>query len=317
MKSHIWLFRRIRSSIRARIIAIIILLTIIPLSALGIISYNNYSNTISKLTTQSVIQIAEQLNKNIEGIIDDTEKLLELGKNESVVAFLKYPQKTYLEAKNTLELFKIYRNAYKFNPSIKGIYIIGLNGKCISENNGVYNLVQAKINGSKTISEIMNNPEGISIISGHVPDYTVEKNNATVISIGQVIEEKVTHETLGAIIIDLDISIIKDLCNSVKIGESGYFFILNYNREPVFNPGHNFNLHAKDYNWDKILQRDGGSSIVSLNGSDNLIVNNIFARTEWQIIGQVPLREIMSGAYNLRNITIFILAIIIVFIFIT
>jgi two-component system, sensor histidine kinase YesM len=316
MKGIFWPIMKIRSSLRARIVTIIISLSIIPLSILGIISYTNYLNTISTLTTQSVIQIAEQLNKNIEGMMDDTEKLLELADNEDVVPFLKVSHATYSQAKNILELFRIYRNAYKFNPSIKGIYIIGINGKCISENEGVYNLKAEKLGKSKTFNEIVNSIDNVSIISGHIPDYTFNNSNDTVISIGKVVREKVTHEVIGVIIIDLDISIIKDLCNNVKIGNTGYFFILNKNREPVFNPGHDYNKHARDYNWDKILKADRGSTIAKINGENNLIVNNIFARTEWEIIGQVPLNEIMKSAYSLRNITIFIIGLCVIFIFI-
>ena len=316
MKRIFWPIMKIRSSLRARIVTIIISLSIIPLSILGIISYTNYLNTISTLTTQSVIQIAEQLNKNIEGMMDDTEKLLELGNNENVMPFLKFSHETYNEAKNILELFRIYRNAYKFNPSIKGIYIIGVNGKCISENEGVYNLKEIKLGKSKTFNEIVSNMDNVSIISGHIPDYTFNKSKDTVISIGKVVREKVTHEVIGVIIIDLDISIIKDLCNNVKIGDSGYFFILNKNREPVFNPGHDYYKFAKDYNWDKILKVDRGSSIAKINGENNLIVNNIFARTEWEIIGQAPLNEIMKSAYSLRNITIFIIGLCVILIFI-
>lgn len=315
-KTPFWILNRIQSSLRARIVAIITMLTIIPLSLLGIISYNNYFNTISKLTAESVIQIAEQLNKNIEGMIDDTSKLLELSKNQTVVDFLRNAGPTYDNAKEILELFRIYRNAYKFNPSIVGIYIIGNNGKSISENDGVYYIKQKKLDQNLTYNEVINNDDGVSILSGHIPDYTENNNNGQVISVAQVIKEKVTHEVVGIMIIDLDISLIKDLCRSVKIGDSGYFFILNRNGEPVFNPGKDYNLYKKEYDWNKVLSKDGGQTISKIHNKKYLIVNNVFAKTEWQIIGQVPLNEIMKGAYDLRNITIMILMVCIILIFI-
>jgi len=305
--------KRINSSLRAKLMVIFFIATTIPISVVGLISYTKSFSTIWNNTTTSAIQIAEQLNINIELLFSDTEKFLEIANNENTIKFLKNTGDSYYEAKEILELFRQYRNSFKFSQSIKGIYIIGSDGKCISEKAGVY-LLENKPQDSETYNEIIHNPGENQIIPSHTPDYGEFESKDEVISIGSTIIRSVTHEVLGVMIIDLDSSAITDFCKNMKIGKSGYFYLMDKNDKVVVENGRDLTGTTGNEEYiQTIFGREKGSFIETINNEKIFFVFNTSNNMKWKIIGRVQLRDLMRDAYDIRDMTIFTVILFILF----
>ncbi|HBE78138.1 MAG TPA: two-component sensor histidine kinase [Firmicutes bacterium] len=292
-------------SLRAKLLGIFIIMTILPLSIIGIISYTKSFSTIWDNTTLSTIQIGEQLNSTIGIFFKDIEKFTEIGYSKSSITFLRKRFETYNEAKDILWLFDMYRHNYSSSKSIKEIIIIGANGKCMSERKGFFRL-NPRQPFAKNMNSLLAMPERIRIISNR--DLSYYHNNpydSRIVSMVAPIFREMTHEFLGVIIIDVDISMIPEFCQNIKIGKTGFFYIIDKNKNLLLNlaPNRQRNI-LPNYHLNKLFCKSKGSFIEKMRGKNYFIIYNTSQLTGWKIIGQVPLAEIMKEANQIKNVTI-------------
>lgn len=315
------LFRtNMKSTLKLKIIGIFTILTIIPLSIVGIVSYSKSFSTIEKNISHSTEQIAEQLNTSIDLIFKDSIKLLRIGSYDNTSDFLisKDQFERYESAKMIGELFKQFRSIQEFDKQIRGISIIGLNGTSISEREGVYTL-RKDVKEINTINTILEQPWNIHIIPTQKVEHTFREMYSGVISVGTAIFKLSTNEVCGAIIVDVDRAAIEEILNNITIGSTGRFWIVDNNGEIIFAP--------KDYPTDSMLdgntinqiiesKKIKGNFIDKTKKEEELIIYNTLNRNGWKIIGKVRLDEIISSVYDIRNITISVIVVSIIFVFI-
>jgi len=130
-------FKFNKITIKIKLLTIFFILATVPISIVGTFSYFQAKKTISKLTIESAIKTIEQLSGEIRNIFSETETFLEIGRHESVKQILSNNKNNDIENNSVYELFKAYRNTYKYNKNIMDIYIIGKNRKVISERKGM------------------------------------------------------------------------------------------------------------------------------------------------------------------------------------
>src|SRR5690606_21520304 len=131
--------KHIFSSLRAKLLVMFIILASVPLLIVGIISYQKSYHTLSDHSKASTLLVADQLVRNIDTLFLDTQKLLELGSNPTVLYYLSSQTETYAEAKEIVQTLDTYRSTYKYD-SVLNIQMINLYGKGISERKGVFQL---------------------------------------------------------------------------------------------------------------------------------------------------------------------------------
>ncbi|WP_379134518.1 sensor histidine kinase [Paenibacillus sp. sgz500958] len=302
------IIRWISSSLRAKLLALFIVLTTIPLIVVGLVSYQKSYVSISSHSKASSLLQAEMLGRNIDNLFDDTERLLELGKNPQVIHFLFSQSETYQEAKDILQTFSLYRETYKYENVIN-ISFINLYGKGISERRGVF---QSNLNPLRNphFQSLSQNPDLVLKIPplltseyDRVDGFTYQ--NRDVISIIAAVKQQITHEVIGFIIIDLNDSFIKEFCDKVTIGKTGFFYILDQHGDPIYVPSVN--------NQDQVMIRqtriegnapDRDSFVLHSNGPPRFIVYASSRSTGWKIVGMAPLQEIVAEANRIRQLII-------------
>ncbi|WP_160031495.1 sensor histidine kinase [Paenibacillus sp. An7] len=310
--------RWISSSLRTKLLALFIVLTTIPLMTVGMISYQKSYHSVASHSKASTMLQAEMLGTNIDNLFIDTERLLELSNNPKVIHFLQSPSETYQEAKDILRTFSLYRDTYKYE-SVLNISLINLYGKGISERRGIFqsNTNPLRNQHFQTLAE---NPDSVLRIPSaqmnsldQIDGFTYEDRG--VISIMAAVKQKITHEVIGFITVDLDDSFIKTFCDQVKIGKTGFFYILDQHNNPIFVPP----IGNDDRN---IIQntplpfpdqssRDG--YVLRTGGQPRFIVHTASLATGWTIIGIAPLQEIVAEANSIRQLIILSVVLSIVF----
>ena len=313
------LINKINSSLKAKLIVIFAMLTTIPIGTVGIVSYTKSFNAIQENTINSTTQMAEQVNQSIMLTFQIAERFLIIGQNEATLEFL-HPESIsetsrYESAKNMIKVFKVYRDTFKDNTWIKGIYIIGLNGNNICERQGVYTL-NKDIKSISTIKKILSAPDKKHIILNQHIDYSREETYGNVVSLGTGIIKPVTHELLGVIIVDIDKSAIEELCKTITIGEKGYFSIISIEENPicVFSSDPEFKeVEHNSVYMDRIRNSQNGYFIEKINGEKYFFVFNTLSNTGWKIIGKVQLSDLMQRAYSIRVITVIVVLVCIMF----
>lgn len=310
----------IKLTLKLKLIGIFTVLTFIPLSLVGLISYSKSFSTIEQNVAKSTEQISEQLNKSIDLIFKDSIKLLTIGSYDNTSAFLisKDKYEKYESAKKIGELFKQFRKIQEFDKQIKGISIIGMDGNSISEREGVYTL-KKDIRAIEAINIILEQPREIHIIPTQKVEYTDRELYSGVISVGTAIFKLSTNDVCGVIIVDVDRNAIEEIFSNVSIGKTGSFWIVNHDGEIIFTPKEYSNdskLDGKIIN--KISERKSikGHFIEKTKKGKELIVYNTLNINGWKIIGKVRLDEIISSAYDIRNVTVFAIVMSIIFVFV-
>lgn len=301
--------RWISSSLRAKLLALFIVLTTIPLMTVGMISYQKSYNSISSHSKASSMLQADMLGTNIDNLFKDTERLLELSKNPMVIHFLFSQSETYEEAKEILQTFALYRDTYKYE-NVLNISLINLYGKGISERKGIY---QSNTNPLRNphFQTLAQNPDFVlripsALITDHnrIDGFTYEDRG--VITIMAAVKQKITHEVIGFITVDLDDSFIKTFCDQVKIGKTGFFYILDQHNNPIYVPP------IDSANWEIIRktklpfpeQPGGNGYVLRTDGQPRFIVHTTSLATDWTIIGIAPLQEIVAEANDIRQLII-------------
>lgn len=310
--------RWISSSLRTKLLALFIVLTTIPLMTVGMISYQKSYHSVASHSKASTMLQAEMLGTNIDNLFIDTERLLELSNNPKVIHFLLSPSETYKEAKDILRTFSLYRDTYKYE-SVLNISLINLYGKGISERRGIFqsNTNPLRNQHFQTLAE---NPDSVLRIPSaqmnnldQIDGFAYEDRG--VISIMAAVKQKITHEVIGFIIVDLDDSFIKTFCDQVKIGKTGFFYILDQHNNPIFVPP----IQNDDRNIIQNTplpfpeQSSKNGYVLRTGGKPRFIVHTASLATGWTIIGIAPLQEIVAEANSIRQLIILSVVLSIVF----
>ena len=104
-------------SLKSKLVTIFVILTTIPLSIVGIVSFSQASSTIERKTIESTTQIAEQLNQSISLTLQMGERFTKIIQTSEVIKFLTLPEnvqyRKYQGAKENIKLFKLYRDTFE------------------------------------------------------------------------------------------------------------------------------------------------------------------------------------------------------------
>ncbi|WP_322902868.1 sensor histidine kinase [Paenibacillus campi] len=315
------LIRLLSSSLRIKLLVLFTVLTTVPLMTVGIISYQKSYESISEYSKAASMLQADALGRSINNLFADTERLLELSNNPQVIHFLFSQSETYEEAKGILQTFELYRDTYKYD-NVMNISFVNFYGKGISERKGVF---QSNINPLRnphfqTLTQhpdtILRIPPSMASDYDHVDGFTYPQEQ--VISIIATVQQRITHEVIGFMIIDLNASFIKQLDDHSRIGKTGFFSIIDQTGNPIYK------LSADRQQLEQLAlanlpaaaQTGSDSFVVYPEGQPWFVVFTSSLTTGWKIIGLAPLQEIVSEAERIRQLIIFSVLLSILFVII-
>ncbi|QUL58171.1 sensor histidine kinase [Paenibacillus tritici] len=310
--------RWISSSLRAKLLALFIVLSTIPLIAVGLISYQKSYQSISTHSKASSMLQADMLGTNMDNLFKDTERLLELSNNPQVIHFLFSQSETYQEAKEILQTFTLYRDTYKYE-NVLNISLINLYGKGISERRGIFQSGSNPLRNPhfQTLSQnpglILRIPPPLISGTDRVDGFTY--GDQGVISIMTAVKQRITHEVIGFIIVDLSDSFIKEFCDKVTIGTTGFFYLLDEQHNPIYVPPVQASDLAlvQDTEIPEQERKWSGSFVLQTTGPPRFIVHTSSLSTGWTIIGIAPLQEIVAEANRIRQLIIISVGLSIIF----
>ncbi|PZD94016.1 sensor histidine kinase [Paenibacillus sambharensis] len=290
------------SSLRLKLLALFVILTAVPLLIVGLVSYHKSYVTVSDHSKAATLLAADQLARNIDVMIEDTERLLELGKSPQVLNFLYSQSETYEDAKSILQTIQLYRDTYN-SSDLLNITMVNRYGKGISERKGVFQLDYNPLRNLHFVyltqypDVILRIPPGNSTAYDRLDGFAYPDRD--VISIISTVKQRITHEVIGFTVIDIDVSSIETFRQQASIGQSGVFDILTQDGTPIFSTG---SVDYATLAGQMRQQRD--SYIHSVNGTPLFVAYSTSVRTGWKIIGAAPLEEIVAEANSIRRLII-------------
>ncbi|WP_058306659.1 sensor histidine kinase [Gracilibacillus massiliensis] len=297
-------FTWLDKSLRTKMLVMFVLLTVFPLIFIGFISYNKSANIISE-RAYSLAQIKNsQITREIDVLFQDIHRFNEIGKQQSTVQFLLHQEETYDEAKEILSLFDFYQRSYLSGEHIFDIEIMNLTGKTISDKRGVYQ------------REVTKNDEQLHALFSEDPSQAqmeiTYQDGFPTLEITNAIVWDITEAVIGTMKITIDASTITSILanKSLTDTDNSSFYISSEDRDIFFQ--------QKDRNKDQPVYIDMSQMNDKEQGyytsDDMFYVYETTKMTNWKVIGQAPIKEIMKDSNDIR--TLIVLAVISSIIFI-
>ncbi|WP_163578967.1 cache domain-containing sensor histidine kinase [Gracilibacillus saliphilus] len=279
-------FNWLDKSLRLKMLVMFVLLTVFPLVLIGLISYIKSSNIVSE-RAYSLAQIkTSQITREIDVLFQDIHRFNEIGKQQSTVQFLLHQEETYDEAKEILSLFDFYQKSYLSGEDIFDIEIMNLEGKTISHNKGVYQ--RTDIDTEEWLTE---DPTQAQM-------EIIYRNGFPILEVTNAIVWDITDSVIGLLRITIDASVITSVLDDVTLTESSFFFITSTNRDIFFQQKQR-NAADNDYiDLDRISEKEQGY----YTDGGTFYVYETSKMTDWKVIGQAPLHEIMKDSNEIRSL---------------
>ncbi|MGO8693937.1 MAG: sensor histidine kinase [Rectinemataceae bacterium] len=287
--------RRIQSSL-IESFAVLIVFTIV---LLGAVSIYFFKKTIVGIAEQNTMQLVSQLNRVIDNYITYMDDIaLVLVNNADVKAYMGSPERSPP---------RLRRRIGQFLGSVKTVR---------KDIDGIFLLPQLRPGGDARTGLILAaspggaiNPDfdfhdrygayeaelesgGAIVTSAHVEN-VLDDRYTWVISL---IRRLRTENHLGYVMVDLNYAIIKDLCRDIRLGKSGYVFIVDRGGDIVYHPLQQLvygGLKSEDIG--DILRLHGGYLTTKVDGRDLLYTAADSSQTGWTVVAVSYMDELFAG----------------------
>ncbi len=271
----------------------------------GIISFSLTSEAVEKNSREYVYQLIEQVNSNIESYIVSME-------NISLTALYSNDIREYLSKKqlSTNEatvysgnIYRLFNSVLSSRSDISSIMVFGNNGRVVIANENrvtqlnPYNNPKDQAWYKKAVEA-----GGEAVVSSsHVQNVLEEASYRWVVSLSREMVGA-DGEKLGVFLVDLNYSVINDMCSRIKLGNRGYIFIIDNEGNIVYHPQQQLvYTNIKKEMINEVLNSKSNYFITN-EGNDSRIYNiKESAHTGWKIVGVAYLNELVSNKEYIKN----------------
>jgi len=148
----------------------------------------------------------------------------------------------------------------------------------------------------------MTRPSTVSISTPHLKDsFSGQYVWVTTLST-QVVYKKGGRQETGVLSMDLRFSAISDLLSKIKLGESGYVYLLDANSELIYHDQLSLiRLGIRQENIDLVAENVFGEFNDALNGRERFVVVQTVDFTGWRLVGVSYMDEVMADSDRLRR----------------
>lgn len=286
-------------SIRTRLIVYFSSLILLTFLIFMFFSIRYTKKNIMENSEENSRMLIEQVNFNIENYVEYMESISQTVINNRDMEEYLFENGSEEVRANLTEQFQTLLQARK---DIFNIAIIGNDGKyLINDGNSVLN-PGAYLEHKEWYQEAKAAGADITISSSHVQNM-IQGEYPWVVTLSRGITNPNTNEIEGIMIIDMNYNLIRDLCESIRLGNKGYVYIVDRRGEIVYHPQQQLILSGVKK---ELLQeiRKGSSSIsfTDENGEEKIYTSFLSDRTEWTLVGVVYTSELAKNDQTIRLI---------------
>jgi len=286
-------------SLKVRLLVILVILCLAPISILGIITYNKSHNILEskvKLTSQ---QTLGEVNRGITNYLVGIQGYVDmLSTNTDLKSLQQHPE---------------------FKP-----YALGALQSVKDSRKDLTNVYFASSNKNMLIYPVQGFPKGYDPTTrpwyknaienkGKViftEPYRDANSGLMMFSIAKAVENN--GQVIGVVSTDIDLTTMSDNLSSIKIGNNGYASVLSLQGLMISNPDKTL-LGANEVNtlsyWNNAKVNKEGVENFVYKGVNNYCIYTTNNLTGWKIIAYIPTTELLNDTNVLKNITLLIILI--------
>ncbi|MBZ4644582.1 MAG: putative signal transduction protein with a C-terminal ATPase domain [Clostridia bacterium] len=294
-------------SLRSELMLSFILIILISLMPVGSFTYGLTKKIIEKRVSESTVETLKQIDKNLNIILANVQDL-------SLFVISNHDVRTYLKTKkNNSEkidevLSKLYENFTSliyYKPFISAVNIYGVNGLNFETAGPSDVKDKTHYNYERKIPQ-----NGNYIITPTYERYYKTIGTQYIISFYRQINDiNALTSKLGILRIDINENVINELYKDIKLGDTGYIFIVDKNGYIVSRSiKKHLSMYIKDIpHFAPIFNNLEGYYRRNIDGKNMLITHYTSLDQNLIIVGVVPYDELIKEATYIRGSIIFII----------
>ncbi|WP_028592857.1 methyl-accepting chemotaxis protein [Paenibacillus massiliensis] len=281
--------------IREKLILSFAVILLLPTIGLGIISFQTARAKVEDKTFENAQNSVQVLNQTIDQIIGATQKNVDFLASQLDAGQVGPQQGDETETIRTLlDAYKDTHDDVELASigTDKGVYI---NAPVTAVNKPGYDPRERPWYQSATQNK--NNPTVIT-------PYISSNTGNVVTSIAQT-----TADGHGVVSVSLSLASLSQTVNATKIGEKGYFYIIDNANKIIIHPTIEPGTEATTPPYVDIIAQKNGELAYTLDGNREHAVFATNELTGWIIVGVVDNDEVVNSVRSILNTTVIVIAI--------
>jgi two-component system, sensor histidine kinase YesM len=300
----------VRKSFRINSIQSIITLsfstiTIIAMIMVGIGLYSTFSSNAEKNAASSAQQIMDQATINLENYL---ETMIEISDLISANMIDTSPD-------NMQNLDNMLSLTLELREDIVTVAIYTGNGNVMLTNPGhdtdrTYSVLQ-----QDWFNQTIEDPEAYLFQPPHV-QRLFEGRRPWVVSMNRGLSvEYLGRDETWAAMVDMNFSVIEELCNRVSLGNRGYIYVVDKDGNIIFHPQQQLIYSGlKEESIDEVIELEQGSFVDDFQGERRITTIKNIQYSDWKMVGVSYVDELVPNMRDFTNFIIIILVFGIVFV---
>jgi two-component system, sensor histidine kinase YesM len=290
-------------SIQTQIMLSFIVIVLPVLILVSWVVYTESARSLTQITAQYSGEITDQVTRNIEQYIRDMDDLASLLYwDPDVRSFLNDQGVPPLIATGK-RVEEWLATVPKIRSDIRAVYVFGHDGRVLMGSGGKLK-PWVRYQDQLWYREAIQVRNRSVVSSSHVQNLFLNQY-PWVVSLSRAILDHRSGEILGVILIDLNFSVIDDICNRITLGSRGYVFILDQKGSIVYHPQQQLVYNGlKIENIPRILHMKSGTFVDDETGEPRLVTVCASQATGWRIVGIGYTRDLLTSTDRLRKTVI-------------
>ena len=280
-------------------------ITILAMIFVGIVSYNKFSISLENNATLSTKQLVNQVNSNIEYYLKSTKEVSNL-LDKNIYLNQHIPNSKLQDQMNVIQNIRGDITSLAVF-SDKGELIMGSTTSVLKDTVNIIDQEWFKL--------ALNKSDDVNFSLPHVQNLFNGKHD-WVVSLSRVIYfYKGDERVRGVLLVDMNYSIIGQLCQNISIGKRGYIYIVDSDNNIIYHPEQQLlNIGLKSENREDYL----GSYLENSDEGKRLVTIKTVNYTSWKVVAVAYMSEILNfkkTSISFIRWILFVCIILIIFIF--
>ncbi|SFT28119.1 sensor histidine kinase [Paenibacillus sp. BC26] len=291
-------------SIQSNISLAFSLLILAAIVLTSLISYQLSVDAVERNSKGYIEEIIKQVNMNIQSYVDNMENISLLAlTNKDVKYYIS--DNSYISAEDRRiyekRISDLFQAILYTRNDIASIMVFGYNGRFVSDRR-ITNLNPNMKLSDQSWFQMAKSEGGKSVISSPHVQNIIQNEYRWVVSLSRELKSTDGITAEGVFLVDLNLSIINDICKNIDLGKKGYLFIVDNSGNIVYHPQQQLiDSKLRTERIADVIKASSGSSFVVNDGEGKRIYSVQDTNFGWKIAGVAYTDDLIASKDDLRN----------------
>lgn len=265
-------------------------LVFVAVVVVEVVSYRLTEQTVTKNSEAYTLQLVQEANRNIDSYVSYMKNI------SSVIMYDREVESYFAKSdpQNAARVVALLASVKRTRTDINLIALFGLDGKVVADRDNV------QLNPYVKPADLLwyraaLRARGMPVISPSHVQFIVGNHFVWVTSLSREIFDFKTGRPLAVLLVDLNFSVIRNICANINLGNRGYVFIVDSGGTIIYHPQQELiysNLKTELIN--RVVTTRGSSFIAGTGKSRRIYTISTSDQTGWKIVGVTYVDNLVS-----------------------